>query len=93
MRGKGKYITITEGELDALSVSEIFENKWDVVSLRSGASAAAKEIKEQLEWLEGYENVVLCFDGDKAGQAAIDEVKDVFSPSKLKDMQAAAERP
>ena len=83
-RGKGKYITITEGELDALSVSEIFENKWDVVSLRSGASAAAKEIKEQLEWLEGYENVVLCFDGDKAGQAAIDEVKDVFSTGKLK---------
>ena len=83
-RGKGKYITITEGELDALSVSEIFETKWDVVSLRSGASAAAKEIKEQLEWLEGYENVVLCFDGDKAGQAAIDEVKDVFSPGKLK---------
>jgi len=83
-RGKGKYITITEGELDALSVSEIFENKWDVVSLRSGASSAAKEIKEQLEWLEGYENVVLCFDGDKAGQAAIDEVKDVFSPGKLK---------
>ena len=83
-RGKGKYITITEGELDALSVSEIFENKWDVVSLRSGASSAAKEIKEQLEWLEGYENVVLCFDGDKAGQAAIDEVKDVFSTGKLK---------
>ena len=83
-RGKGKFITITEGEVDALSVSEIFENKWDVVSLRSGASSAAKEIKEQLEWLEGYENVVLCFDGDKAGQAAIDEVKDVFSPGKLK---------
>ncbi len=83
-RGKGKYITITEGELDSLSVSEIFENKWDVVSLRSGASSAAKEIKEQLEWLEGYENVVLCFDGDKAGQAAIDEVKDVFSTGKLK---------
>ena len=47
-RGRGKFITITEGELDALSVSEMFDNKWDVVSLRSGASAAAKEIKEQL---------------------------------------------
>jgi twinkle protein len=79
-----KYITITEGELDALSVYEMFNKQYDVVSLRSGASNAAKEIKEQLEWLEGYENIVLCFDNDKAGDAAVDAVKDLFSPNKLK---------
>ncbi len=83
-RGTGKYITITEGEVDCLSVSEMFDRKWDVVSLRSGAQSAAKEIKEQLEWLEGYENIVLCFDSDKAGQIAVDAVKDLFSPNKLK---------
>jgi twinkle protein len=65
-----KYITITEGELDALSVYEMFNKQYDVVSLRSGASNAAKEIKEQLEWLESYENIVICFDNDKAGDAA-----------------------
>jgi len=54
------------------------------VSLRQGAAAAAKEIKEQLAWLEGYETIVLCFDNDKAGQAAVDAVKDIFSPNKLK---------
>ena len=43
-----KYITITEGELDALAVYEMFNKQYDVVSLRSGASNAAKEIKEQL---------------------------------------------
>ena len=79
-----KYITITEGELDALSVYEMFNKQYDVVSLRSGASNAAKEIKEQLEWLESYENIVLCFDNDKAGDAAVDAVKDLFSPNKLK---------
>lgn len=83
-KGKGKYITITEGEVDALSVSEMFERKWDVVSLRNGASSAAKEIKENLDFLEGYDNVVVCFDGDKAGQQAVDDIKDLFSPSKLK---------
>ena len=83
-RGLGKYITITEGELDCLSVSEMFDRKYDVVSLRTGAQSAAKEIKEQLEWLEGYDNVVLCFDNDKAGQIAVDSVKDLFSPNKLK---------
>ena len=80
----GKYITITEGELDALAVYEMSGRQWDVVSLRSGASNAAKEVKEQLEWLESYENVVLCFDNDKAGEAAVDQVKDLFSPNKLK---------
>ena len=83
-RGTGKYITITEGEIDAMSVYEMFGQKFDVVSLRSGAQSAAKEIKEQLEWLEGYEKVVLCFDQDKAGQVAVEQVKDLFSPNKLK---------
>lgn len=79
-----KYITLCEGELDAASVYEMMGRKWDVVSLRSGASNAAKEVKEQLEWLESYETVVLCFDTDKPGLAAVDQVKDLFSPNKLK---------
>jgi twinkle protein len=78
-----KYITITEGELDALSIYEMSGRKWDVVSLRTGASGAAKEIKEQLEWLESYETVVICFDNDKAGEEAVDQIKDLFSPNKL----------
>ena len=80
----GKFVTITEGELDALAVYEMFNKQYDVVSLRSGASNASKEIKEQLEWLEEYDNVVLCFDNDKAGDAALEQVKDLFSPNKLK---------
>ena len=28
--------------------------------------------------------MVLCFDNDKAGEAAVDAVKDLFSPNKLK---------
>jgi twinkle protein len=83
-RGKGKYITICEGELDAMSVSQMFELKYDVVSIRNGASSAAKELKGQLEFLEGYDNIVVCFDSDKAGRDAVAEVQDLFSPGKLK---------
>ena len=83
-KGSGKFITVTEGELDCLAVSEMFDNRWDVVSLRSGAGGAVREVKEQLEFLENYDNVVLCFDSDKAGQTAVDSVKDIFSPNKLK---------
>jgi len=83
-KGSGKYLTITEGELDALAVSEMFDNKWDVVSLRDGAGSAARDVKSQLEWLEGYEQIVLCFDSDKAGKAAVEAVRDLFSPNKIK---------
>jgi twinkle protein len=83
-RGKGKYVVITEGEIDAMSVYEMFGQKYDVVSLRAGASSASKEIKENLEWLEGYDSVVVCFDQDKAGELAVEQIRDLFSPNKLK---------
>ena len=47
----GKYITITEGEADAMAVCEMFDGKWPVVSIRSGAAGASKDIKANLEWL------------------------------------------
>lgn len=83
-KGGGKYITITEGEADALAIAEMFDLKWPVVSIRSGASAATKDIKENLEWLETFDNVVICFDNDKAGQDATRAVLDLFSPNKAK---------
>lgn len=85
-RGNGKYITIVEGEADALAVSEMFDGKWPVVSLRSGASGAVKDIKENLEWLESFESVVICFDSDKAGQDGANAVLDLFTPNKAKNV-------
>ena len=82
-KGKGKFITITEGEADALAVSEMFDRKWDVVSLRNGASSAASDIKGSLEFLECYDKVVLCFDNDTAGTKAVQAVRDLFSPERL----------
>ena len=83
----GKYITITEGEMDALAVSEMFDGKLPVVSIRSGAAGAAKDIKANLEWLETFENIVLCFDNDKAGQEAARACLSLFSPNKAKNVQ------
>jgi len=82
----GKYVTVVEGEADALAVSEMFDNKWAVVSIRSGASGAVKDIKANLEWLETFENVVICFDNDKAGQEASRAVLDLFTPNKAKNV-------
>lgn len=73
-------ITITEGEIDAMSISQMQDNKYPVVSVPNGANAAKKDIRKNLEWLLGFKEVVLCFDNDKAGQAAVEEVASLFPP-------------
>ena len=81
---KGKMISIVEGELDALSVSQAQGNKWPVVSVPTGAAGAKKAIQNDLEYLENFESVILMFDQDEAGQSAIDDCVQLFSPGKVK---------
>lgn len=80
----GRRIIITEGEIDALSVSQAQENKWPVVSLPNGAQGAKKSIAREIEWLEQFEEVVLMFDMDEPGQDAAKECALLFSPGKCK---------
>lgn len=72
-QGKGKRIVITEGELDALSVSQAFGNSWPAVSVRNGAQGAANCLKENLAYLKNFDEIVLLFDQDDAGQLAVQE--------------------
>ena len=81
---KGKMITICEGEIDALSVSQAQGNKWPVVSVSTGAAGAKKAIQNELEYLENFESVILMFDQDEAGQKAVDDCVQLFSPGKVK---------
>ena len=83
-RDGGKRVTLTEGELDCLSLSQLQGNKWPVVSIPNGASNAAKAIKNNLEWLEKFEEVVLMFDQDDAGRKAAKEAALLLSPGKAK---------
>jgi len=82
----GKYITITEGEIDCLSLAEVFNGKWGVVSLRNGAGSVEKSIAGSYDFLNSYDKIVLAFDNDKAGKEAIDKVLELFSPEKIKIM-------
>jgi twinkle protein len=83
-RDGGKRLVITEGEIDAMSVSQCQENKYPVVSLPSGAQCGVKAIKDNLEWVEKFETVVLCFDNDEAGKAAAQECALLLTPAKAK---------
>jgi twinkle protein len=69
-----KSIVITEGEIDAMSVSQAFDHRYPVVSIPKGAAGAAKAIKRDYEWLSTFEKVVLMFDVDDAGKKATEEV-------------------
>ena len=83
-RDKGKSVTIVEGELDALAMSQAFDHKWPVVSIKTGAAGAKKDIKQAIEWLEGFESVVFMFDNDEVGQKAALECAALLSPRKAK---------
>jgi twinkle protein len=74
----GKYVTIVEGELDALAGYQLLGSKWPVVSIRNGASGALKDCKAQYEWLSTFENIVICFDNDEAGIKASNQVAELF---------------
>lgn len=80
--GGSDRVVITEGEIDALSVSQAFRNNWPVVSIPSATSL--KSLKDNLEWLESFKEIVLAFDNDKAGKLATDKAVGYFSPGKVK---------
>lgn len=76
----GKFITIVEGELDALAAFQLTGSQWPVVSIRNGAQAALKDCKANYEWLNSFEAVVICFDADEPGRKAAKEVAELFGP-------------
>lgn len=89
----GKRVIITEGEIDCLTVSQLQGNKWPVVSIPSGATSAVKYLKQNLEWLESFESVVLAFDMDEPGRKAVNACAPLFSPGKVAIAELPAKDP
>lgn len=83
-RDKGKMVVITEGEIDALTVSQLQDNKWPVVSVSTGAKGAKKSLAKHLDWLLGFETIVLFFDNDEPGREATAECAALFPPGRVK---------
>ena len=74
----GKYVTLVEGELDALAAYQMTGSKWPVVSIRNGAQGALKDAKANYDYLNSFENIVVCFDNDEPGRKAAGEVAELF---------------
>ena len=81
---KGKKIIVTEGEIDALTCSQVQGNKWPVVSIPNGSQSAKKALAKHLEYFNEFEEVILMFDMDEPGQKAAQECAELFAPGKCK---------
>ena len=79
-----KFVVVTEGEIDAMSVSQVQDLKWPVVSLPSGCTSAKKAIGQSIEFLCTFDHVVIMFDNDEAGQKAAIEAANALPPNKAK---------
>ena len=76
----GRKIVITEGEIDALTVSQVQGNKYPVVSLPNGAGSAKKSILANMEYLKKFDEVVLMFDMDGPGREATEQAAKLLGP-------------
>lgn len=83
----GKKVTITEGEIDALSVATAFDGKYPIVSIPNGAQSAKKAIAKQLDWLSSFEEIYLWFDNDEQGKKAVEECIGILPAGKVKVIQ------
>lgn len=71
--GTGLFVVVTEGEIDAMSVSQVQGNKFPVVSLPNGAQSAKKYLAANAAWLGQFSRIVLCFDSDEPGRQAAED--------------------
>jgi twinkle protein len=69
----GRHLVLTEGEIDALSMSQVQGNKWPVWSIPTGAGPQLRK------WLAarvsdgtfgGFDSVIVMFDNDERGREA-----------------------
>lgn len=93
-RDGDRRLVITEGEIDALTVSQyVFQNKYAVVSIPMGVASAKKHVLNNIEWVEKFDEVIICFDNDEPGQKAAQEVASIITPGKAKIARLSGKDP
>lgn len=91
----GKYVILTEGEVDALSAYQMLKEYNEkrgtdyevaVVSATTGAQSA-KQIAHNYAFFDSFEQIIISYDGDEPGQKAIDSIVKVLPKAKVKIMK------
>ena len=85
--GCSKIVTITEGELDALSVCQMTQNQYLNPSVSLPSATPSKRLWENCkDWLSSFEKIILSVDNDDAGNALADRMARLF-PNKVYRVQ------
>lgn len=81
--GASDKLFICEGEIDTLSVYQAMGKSWAAVGI-PGADTVEKAIKNNLEFIESFNEVILFFDNDEAGRKATQTALDILPFGKVK---------
>jgi len=91
----GKRLVITEGEFDAMAVAQAsldhYNKIYPVVSVASASNL--KSLLNDRTWIRSFEEVVLFFDADTAGQKAIKEAANIIGIDKVKIATSSCKDP
>ena len=91
----GKYVVLCAGEVDFLSafqmlrdyqVSKGNEGKFDPIACVTptvGESGCGKQIQGNYKFLDSFERIVICFDSDAAGKAAVEKITPLLPRGKV----------
>ena len=90
-------LIITEGESDALAAFQMANripaeataltlapnrSLVPVMSIKSGAASASRDFQDNLELIESFKRVFICFDSDEPGQKAAERCAKLLKPGK-----------
>jgi twinkle protein len=95
--GCANAITVTEGAIDAPSAFVLSGSRYPCVSVVS-AAGALEQCRTNYEYLNSFDEIVLCFDNDEPkfrpdrsvyypGQDAAKKVAEIFAPGKCRILQ------
>lgn len=89
----GKFVLIVGGEEDQLAAYQMFKDYSEskgfdfvtaVVSPTVGETGSAKQIAANYEFLNSFENIIVGYDADKAGDEAVESIMAVLPKGKVK---------
>ena len=87
-----RKLFITEGRLDAMALHQVIldntppkyaQYKPAVVSLTRGATSASKDLLHNRDFINKYQEVILCFDNDSAGKKATKDAIKIIPLAKV----------
>lgn len=82
--GGDKYLTITEGQDDAMAACQMMGGKYACISVH-GSSSVIQDIRRNFDYVNSFDNIILCLDNDEPGQKAAKKIASMgFDHAKVK---------